>query len=348
VSKCLHGRRIIGIAVVSQSGNRPLLDLTNSMPFQPAEEPTLCDLCINEEHRNRLQSAARIADSSQLSQPSPKVVVAMRSPPTGDGEFLAECLVSKCLHGRRIIGIAVVSQSGNRPLLDLTNSMPFQPAEECIDWDQESVDSCSMKSQGGVDVQVALALHNCCDTLGFDSRLRRLLTQLLVQSELACGLFVWATDSECTIVPTVLVCSPRLQEYRQEDMPTPLHNFLSAPSLANVMGAHEDQDLALHTWRRATLVEGTPAVLSTLPLNRLSPWAGMSNVKLSVFAIEKEMPNLLCSSAIPGFSCWLATPQGSLAHRNPTTESFEGYVGPRPSPLLVPLATARVSTGNNA
>jgi len=308
------------------------------------EEPTLCDLCINEEHQNRLESAARIADSSQLGTASPKVTVALRATGIDGGEFLVECLVSKCLHGRRIVGISVVSQSGNRPLMDLTNSIPFQPAEECIDWDQDSVESCSMKSQGGVDVQFALALHNCCDTLGFNSRLRRLLTQLLVQNELACGMFVWATDSECKIIPTVLVCSPKLQDYRQEGMPTPLHNFLSAPSLANVLGAHEDRVIALHTWRRATLARGEPAVLSTLPLNRLSPLAAMSNVKLSVFAIETEMPNWLCSSEIPGYSCWRATPQGSLAHRNPTTAYFEGYDGPRPSPLLVPLATARDTT----
>jgi hypothetical protein len=252
------------------------------------------------------------------------------------------------LHGRRIVGIAVVSQSGNKPLLDFTNSKPFQPEEEYIDWDQEYEESCSMQSEGGLDVQFAMALHNCSDTLGFDSRLRSLLTQLLVQNELACGLFVWATDIECTILPTVLVCSPKLQEYRQGPMPTPLHNFLSAPSLANVLGAHEDQDVALHTWRRTTLVGGIPAVLSTLPLNRLSPWAAASNVKLSVFAIENEMPNSLSSSAISGYSCWRATPEGFLAHRNPITKSFEVSAGPRPTPLLVPLATASMSTGADA
>jgi len=339
-------------------------------------EPTLLDLCINEEHRNRLESAARIADSSQLSQPSPNVTVTLRSSPTGDGAFLAECLVSKCLHGRRIVGIAVVSQTGNRPLLDFTESDelhqeyidwdPPKPGcinwdppkgQECCDWEQESVETCSVKSQGGVAVQTTLALHNCSDTLGFDSQLRRLLTRIVLQNEVACGLTVWATDSESMVVPSVLVCSPKMREHMREDMPTPLHNFLSASTLATVLEAHEEQDVALHTWRTATLVQGTPVVLSTLPLNRLSPLAAMSDVKLSIFAIENEMPNLSCHT-LPGYSCWRATPegtleprnvssnsfQGSFPHRYPTNDSFQVYRGPPPSPLLVPLATASMST----
>eukprot|EP00419_Tripos_fusus_P089227 CAMPEP_0172866802 /NCGR_PEP_ID=MMETSP1075-20121228/82195_1 /TAXON_ID=2916 /ORGANISM="Ceratium fusus, Strain PA161109" /LENGTH=629 /DNA_ID=CAMNT_0013716011 /DNA_START=110 /DNA_END=1996 /DNA_ORIENTATION=- len=314
------------------------------------KEPTLCDLCINEEHRNRLESAARIADSSQLSQPSPKVCVALRSAPTGRGEveFHVECLVSKCLHGRRVVGIAVVGQSAppaltpsSKPFLGFSCSIPPEIQEskwdqERIHWDQESADSGSLKSLGAMDVQMTLALHNCSYTLGFDEQMRRLLSQLFAQSEVACGLFVWASD-ESTMDPTVLVCSSKLVEFRYEKVPTPLHNFLSAATLANVLGSSEDQEIALHTWRHATLVQGAPAVLSWLPLNRLSPLARTSNVKLSIFVIENEKPNIHGSSGIPGYSCWRLTAEGDLAHRNPTTGSFQGYVGPRPCPLLVPL-----------
>jgi hypothetical protein len=71
---------------------------------------SLLDSCLNREHRDRIKSAAAMADGQLCTSPSPKCLVVFQFQ-AGTREVLTECHVSREVQGRRLIGIGVASAS---------------------------------------------------------------------------------------------------------------------------------------------------------------------------------------------------------------------------------------------
>lgn len=229
----------------------------------------LIDLCINKEHQNRLIEAARKADSQHLGAPTPKVVVAFRLPGGGGGEMLAECLISKCLHGRRIIGIAVASQAGNMNFA--SQSVPDSLSDDFFDHRAPSETSASTTATRTEHVQMKLALHNCNDVLQLGEPFRRMVNALFKQTHTACALFAW---EESITTPAVVVASPRLQAlfFQASQMPQPLTTLVSSSMVDRFLLALQDEDVILHQWRdvESVGVGQMSFEVTILPLTRMS------------------------------------------------------------------------------
>lgn len=76
-----------------------------------SSERGLLGLCINEEHTRLLTSAAATCDSQPTGAALPKCVVSFELP-RGMGGMSVECIVSREVHGRRMLGISLLCISG--------------------------------------------------------------------------------------------------------------------------------------------------------------------------------------------------------------------------------------------
>uniref|UniRef100_A0A7S4PXG0 Uncharacterized protein n=1 Tax=Alexandrium monilatum TaxID=311494 RepID=A0A7S4PXG0_9DINO len=248
---------------------------------QQAENTSLIELCINQEHQDRLIQAARKADSQSLGAPTPKVVVAFRMP-GGGGEMLAECLVSKCLHGRRIIGIAVASQAGN------VFNFGGQDHETHEDWaEQASEISLSSSQSRNPDVQMRLALHNCHDVLQLADEMRRRVNAIFMQSHTACAIFAWEEEG---LVPAIVVASPRLQALllQGKQMPQPLTCLFDTGMVDRLLLAIGAEDIIMHQWRNVRSPSGILMEVTMLPLKGMSCMGSVAcacNVELCILVL---------------------------------------------------------------
>lgn len=249
----------------------------------------IIDLCINEEHRSRLIGAAHVADSQSLGEPTPKVTVAFRLP-RGGGEMLAECLVSKCLHGRRIIGIAVTSQAGNA-----YGGPSDHPPD---DWDLRAPSEASTSSttSRGFDLQTKLALHNCSDVLQLSDQMARMVDNLFMQSHTACAMFAW----EMATAPAIVAGSPRLHAVFLQGMPMPqpLSTLAGAAMVDRVLLALQAEDNVVHQWPGVQIPYGCTVELTMLPLTR------MSSMDVSVHLCVLVMTMVDSADSRPGYFSW--------------------------------------------
>jgi len=330
-----------------------LLDQPETLPmisayFNDSEDRRLYDLCINEEHKQRLLEAARVADSQHLSDSTPKVVVAFRLP-GGGGEMLAECFLSKCLHGRRIIGIAVQSQSGDPCEGDMLsmNTVQEESLEQTFmeDFSEISYSTSQSVARTPLNLQTALALHNCNDVLQLNEPLCKMLEKIFSQN-LACAIFVSDDSPEASNSSTLVVASANIKAifFPNGTMPQPLVNLLKGPTARDVVTASFQEEGLIHQWPRVETLNGAICQLTTMPLNRLSSVAATSNVKLTLLILEfVDHPP---SYAMPGYLCW-CTVGTRLVCTAPTAVQAVGsgyqtkVLGDVPAPsLLMPFVCA--------
>eukprot|EP00420_Gonyaulax_spinifera_P021380 CAMPEP_0197900542 /NCGR_PEP_ID=MMETSP1439-20131203/49311_1 /TAXON_ID=66791 /ORGANISM="Gonyaulax spinifera, Strain CCMP409" /LENGTH=655 /DNA_ID=CAMNT_0043521433 /DNA_START=21 /DNA_END=1988 /DNA_ORIENTATION=- len=334
-----------------------LIDSPDAMPlFAPyfahctgQDDRRLLELCINEEHQERLMVAARRADAQDLGAPTPKVSVALRMP-TGGGEMLVDCLVSKCLHGQRMIGFAVASQSGDLPSGPLTRPGAASVRSTCdgmtsIGETVQTEISC-LSDMRNYDMQMILALHNCNDVLELQDPMRSLVKRVFLQSHTSVLLFVWDA-SAASLEAMVVVTSPHLQGACEgATPPQPLSLFLGDSMVDKVMGALSDEDYIMHQWSRvAPYAEGAQFKLSVLPLNRFAgSEIDSSNAQLNLAVLEtvervRGVP--LCE----GYHRWAVADDRTLeldSHANvasPGSEQAESEVAIPPR-ILAPLLKA--------
>jgi len=256
----------------------------------------IIDLCINEEHRDRLIEAARVADSQSLGEPTPKVTVAFRLP-TGGGEMLSECLVSKCLHGRRIIGIAVTSQVGN--VYSWQNEYLMDEGTELA---PSEISMSSVQSRN-FDVQMKLALHNCNDVLQLSETSSRMVNNLFMQTHTACAMFAW--EQETGAAPAIVAASPRLQAvfFQGAPMPQPLASLASGETLDRMLLALQAEDVIVHQWQGVQMPVGCAVEMTMLPLTRMSSVNYGVQVHLCVLVMVMADAGEKASQHL-GYLCW--------------------------------------------
>jgi len=325
-------------ATVEVSENWQLLDDPASTSLiatyfgeNTSENVKLTDLCINEEHQARLYRAAHKADNQPLGTPSPRVYVAFRMP-GGGGEMLAECLVSKCCHGRRIIGIAVSSQTGN--------SIDFiRPSKEAFDEQADDLAAPSevsgISQDGGIGMQMKLALHNCNDVLRLAAPMQRTFNALFMQQHTAVALFAW---EESSLTPAIVVCSPRLQAlfFQSRPMPQLLTGLLSSSMVDRLLLATQAEEVIVHQWGFVESPMGLSFEVNLLPLSRMSSLdPGECQVQLCLLVIAFADPSETKSNT-PGYLRWTALEKRLICDSG-VVEKVRSEEPPR---ILVPLISS--------
>lgn len=137
-------------------------------------------------------------------------------------------------------------------------------------------------------MQLRLALHNCADVLKLHPQVSAMITDLFMQSEVACCLTVCdiAAGIDAAEV-TAVAASPRFGYYfKLFSMPQPLRSLLNASSIQKIVSALQLTGLRAYRQSNLSLAQGTLATVSALPLNRLSALEDTSSIRLSVMVFE--------------------------------------------------------------
>mmetsp|Transcript_16758 Transcript_16758/g.52540 ORF Transcript_16758/g.52540 Transcript_16758/m.52540 type:complete len:616 (-) Transcript_16758:157-2004(-) len=270
---------------------------------ETSDSAMLLDLCIDQEHQERLIQAARIADGQGLCVNPPKATVVLRGP--GGCEMLAECLVSKILHGRRIVGVAVASQVGNS--LNNLNKQDDALMEEYNELAPSEISVSSIQSRS-VDMQTRLALHNICDVLRLESRMQRMLSMIFLQPTIPCALF--AFDPTAGVQPAVVVASQRLQAlfFHQSTMPQPLTGIFDSRMVDTIVLALQTEEVVImHQWRNVRLAPNHLCEVTMVPLTRMPSMScsassmdlGILHLTLADSGVSRDKAH-----APPGYSTW--------------------------------------------
>jgi len=247
---------------------------------------TLFDFCAGQHDRRNLTQGALTADSQEFGVPPPKCHIAFRLP-AGEEELYMECSMSRCMNGRRIIGLSLMPQEGINSLPQNAPRIETAAENETKDlYDNMSSVSAAVSQRNDTDMQLALALHNCSDVLQLAPQFREMLNALFTQPQYACALFFWDGDVADPDVRLVVV-SPKMRELffpgQNLNMPQPMASIFDDQVIRSTIHVMRFSKLVVHQQFSLTR-EGT--AISVLPLSRLSRVAGSCSVKLGVMHVD--------------------------------------------------------------
>jgi len=235
--------------------------------FKSSPERTLLDFCLNEEHTTRLELCARTADRQDFGEPSPKCRVTFNFP-SDCGEVLAECMVSKCVQGRRVLGVAIITISGN--------SVFSQAVEEEDSVSLRSVETASEVTFVRNDEhtkQTRGSIHNCAGVLQLDSSVTSTLDAIFFASEADVALFCVDSNSLYEGYDVLILAASRSfsRRFVGMSMPCSLSTIVKDDDVQRLVSAVAFEELCVYQSSHVDLLNGTTVSLSALLLNRISP-----------------------------------------------------------------------------
>jgi len=242
------------------------------------------NLCAGQHDRANLTQGALTADSQEFGVPPPKCHISFRLP-AGDETLHMECSMSRCMNGHRIIGLSLIPlEASNRLLQQLPSVESADEVEGKDHLDSMSSVSAAVSQLKEVDMQLALALHNCSDMLQLSPQYRKMLNALFTQCQYACALFFWDGDMADPDVRLVVV-SPKMREmfFPGQNMPQPMSSIFDDQVIRSMIHVMRFSNLAVHQQFSQTK-RGT--AISVLPLSRLSRVAGSCSVQLGVMHLD--------------------------------------------------------------
>jgi hypothetical protein len=265
-------------------------------------ERNLLALCSGEDQKALLHQVAQTADLQPFGAPSPKCMVVFKLR-GGVGEVLTECYMSKCVQGRRTVGIAVRSVSGHPDLEAVGSGVMDIDAGSSI---SEHFEALSIPPN---EMQLELALHNCATVLELDPALAAALRRIFLDHPTTpTALFLFERNEQAEM--TLLAVSSAFATAFGSCLPTPatpceMANVLREEDIEHLQTALEIEELVAYQLEGAQLpaVRATSSV-TVLPLNRLSVTASTSEVRIGVLLMESVSPRAMLAEQARQHAFW--------------------------------------------
>lgn len=265
-------------------------------------ERNLLALCSGEDQKALLHQVAQTADVQPFGAPSPKCMVVFKLR-GGVGEVLTDCYMSKCVQGRRTVGIAVRSVSGHPDLEAIGSGVMDIDAGSSI---SEHFESLTIPP---TEMQLELALHNCATVLELDPALAAALRRIFLDHPTApTALFLFERNERAEM--TLLAVSSAFATSFGSSLPTPatpceMANVLREEDIEHLQTALEIEELVAYQLEGAQLpAMRATASVTVLPLNRLSATASASEVRIGVLLMESVSPRAALAEQARQHAFW--------------------------------------------
>eukprot|EP00929_Paragymnodinium_shiwhaense_P044567 TRINITY_DN22846_c0_g1_i1.p1 TRINITY_DN22846_c0_g1~~TRINITY_DN22846_c0_g1_i1.p1 ORF type:complete len:837 (+),score=167.75 TRINITY_DN22846_c0_g1_i1:92-2602(+) len=284
-----------------------------------SDDRDLLKLCINEEHANRLRTAAEVADNQAFGAAFPKCIVVFKAH-KGRGELQAECLVSKVNQGRRTLGISL-SPVSTRTNFGIGGGGSGGEVPGGGQWDHDdqrseviTVHSFAettsvlplganavgedLNATGESNMQMMRALQNCTDIMGLSPRISSSVRRVFQQNVGIAALYFFEETKVPSDINMVAASQRCLRRFPELVMPARLSQILDESATRHLAGTIVQEDLCVYQRSNITMKSGDVATVTALPLNRFACMVLPQKVQLGILLIEFQPE--------PEYSSWEA------------------------------------------